>query len=673
MAANTPFKISKESQESLRYYHQLICQQTDKQYNLRQQFRDIDLSYLRTKDLTTEQWQAKLANQLGDSNRIQNITVPIVKPQVSSAVDYQAAVFLTDYPLFGVVSDPQWIDQAIQFQAIIEENSIRGGWAREFLLFFTNCFKYNLAALEVTWERVITAGIETDLTYKGGQEGKPKQVIWQGNVVKNWDMYNTYFDTRCQPYDIPTKGEFVGNTVLMSKTALKTFINSLETKQIENIILALESPCGVTGYGNSDGYGFYIPQLNPDALVDANAQYGVDWIAYAGLRVNGTGANINYKGVYEVTTEYIRLMPSDFDIRAPAPNTPQIWKLIWVNHQVLIYAERQTNAHEKIPVLFGQTDEDGLGYQSKSLAKDAEPFQDVTSALMNSVLASRRRAVTDRVLYDPSRINEAQINNSNPSAKIPVRPSAYGKPVAEAVYQFPFNDNQAGISLQEIQTLVQFANVLNGQNAARQGQFVKGNKTDGQWESTMQNATSKDQRCSLLLEAQVFTPLKEIIKINTLQFQQSGTVFSDSLQRDVAIDPLELRKATLKFKVTDGVTPKEKVISGDTLKVGLQVIGSSPQLAQAYNVGPLFSYLMKTENADLTPFEKKPEQVAYEQAVGNWTALVQLALEKDQDPKSLGPQPTPEQFGYVPAQQDPATQVQQPAPNQSTTQTSGGV
>jgi hypothetical protein len=378
-------------------------------------------------------------------------------------------------------------------------------------------------------------------------------------------------------------------------------------------------------------------------------------MTYAGLSQNrNSGAAINYRGVYEVTTEYVRIMPADFTIKAPAPNTPQVWKLIWVNHQVLIYAERQTNAHEKIPVFFGQSSDD-LGYQSKSLAKDAQPFQDVASALMNSVLAGRRRAATDRVLYDPSRISEAQINNPNPSAKIPVRPSAYGKPVAESVYAFPFQDNQAGIAMQEIQGLVQFANVLNGQNAARQGQFVKGNKTDGQWESTMQNATSKDQRTALLLEAQVFTPMKEVIKLNTLQYQSGGTVYSPSQEKEVAIDPIALRQATLKFKITDGITPKEKVISSDTLKVGMQVLGSSPQLGAAYNLAPMFSYLMKTENANLTPFEKSPAQQAYEQASSQWNQLAQLAIQKGAEFKI--PQPVPQQFGYDPESQNPASQV----------------
>jgi hypothetical protein len=345
-------------------------------------------------------------------------------------------------------------------------------------------------------------------------------------------------------------------------------------------------------------------------------------------------------------------MPIDFGIKAPSPKTPQVWKIIWVNHSIPIYVERQTNAHEKLPVLFAQPYEDGLGYQTKSLAQDAQPFQDVASALMNSVLAGRRRAATDRVLYDPSRISEAHINNPNPAAKIPVRPSAYGKPVGEAVFPFPFRDDQAGIAMQEIQAVVQFGNVLLGQNQARQGQFVKGNKTDGQWDTVMSNATSNDQATALLLETQVFTPLKEILKLNILQFQQPGTYYSPSQQSQVDVDPLALRQAVMNFKVTDGLLPDEKIMSTDTLKVAMQAIASSPTLGGAYNVGPMFSYIMKTENVDLTPFEKSPQQLTYEQAYNNWVMLAQMALQKGTPFQT--PAPLPEQFGYDPATQDPA-------------------
>jgi hypothetical protein len=625
--------------------------------------RKIDLAYLREQDQTTENQRAKIANRYGDANKYQNVTIPIIKPQVKAAVGYQSSVFLTDYPLFGVVADPIYQDAAMQMQAVIEENSIRGGWARELMLFFQDGFKYNLSALEVSWERIAVAQIETDISYKTGIEGKPKQIIWQGNKLKRWDPYNTYFDSRCDPYLIPTEGEFCGHTMLMSRTALKNYIAALDTKIIENVVLAFESPSLLnmaTSGGSSQGaYGssYYLPSLNPDAFLDPITADSIDWMSWIGqgdFSSRKGAQEINYRGLYEVSVEYVRLIPSDLSIRVPAQNTPQVWKLIIINHSVIIYAERQTNAHEKIPVFFGCPAEDGLSYQTKSLAQDAEPFQQVSSALMNSVIASRRRAITDRVLYDPSRVSEAQINSANPSAKIPVRPSAYGKPVSESVYAFPFRDDQAGIAFQEIQAIVQFGNVLNGQNQARQGQFVKGNKTDGQWESTMANATSNDQLTALLYESQVFTPVKEVLKINMLQYQTQGTIYSPSQGKDIQVDPLALRKAVLNFKVTDGLVPKEKVIASDVQQMAMQVIGGSQALAQGYNIAPMFSYLLKTQNVDFSPFEKSQPQIAYEQAANNWSQLAQLAIQKGA-PFNV-PQPTPEQFGYDPNQADPSNQ-----------------
>lgn len=656
MAQTQAFQIPKPAQEGLIQYHRTASTLVERQWNLRERMREIDLAYIREQDWTVENRRAEIANTYGDSNKIQNVTIPVIKPQVRAAVSYQAAVFLQDYPIFGVVADPQFQDAALQMQAVIEENSIRGSWTRELLLFFQDGFKYNLSALEVSWDKVTTAALETDISYRGGAEGKPVNVVWQGNVLKRWDPYNTYFDCRCEPYEIPERGEFCGHTELLSRTALKTFINKLENKIIENIQPAFESP-SLLNVGDTGSFGasYYLPLINPKSLIDPDTIGSFDWLGWVGVtNPNAKGQRINYRGLYEVSTEYVRIIPSDFNLRVPAPNTPQVWKLIIVNHSVVIYAERQTNAHEKIPVFFGCPSEDGLGYQTKSLASDALPFQQVSSALMNSVLASRRRAVTDRVLYDPSRVSEAHINSPNPSAKIPVRPSAYGKPVGESVYAFPFRDDQSGINLQEIQALIQFSNVLNGQNQARQGQFVKGNKTDGQWESTMSNATSSDQITALLYEAQVFTPMKEVLKLNILQYQGAGTIYSPSQQRDLEIDPIALRKAVLNFKITDGLLPSEKVISGEALKIGMQVIGSSATLAQGYNIAPMFSYIMKTENVNFAPFEKSPPQIAFEQASAQWMQLAQLAIQKG-TPFST-PQPLPEQFGYDPNMQNPTAQ-----------------
>lgn len=653
---NTPTRISIKAQLGLIEYSRQAYQMLNQQWNSREQMRQIDLAYIREVDFTKENVRAKLSNRLGDSTKFQNMTVPVVMPAVEAATTYQASVFLSGYPLFGVVADPQFEDEALQLESLISDQAIRGGWSRELMLFFRDGFKYNISALECNWDRTVTATLETDTTFSSTQ-GKPKEVIWEGNCLSRWDMYNTFYDSRVNPAVMHTEGEFIGKTELMSRTRLKQFINGLPDKIIDNISKAFESGIG-TGVNSTGGIeSYYIPQLNPDAILNKNPRASTDWLAWA--NVTGAEFKIAYKNMYEVTTLYARIIPSDFTLIVPSSNTPQVWKFIIVNHSVIIYAERQTNAHGFLPVLMGQPLEDGLGYQTKSLAANVKPTQEFTTALSNSVIAARRRAISDRTLYDPSRIGEAHINSDNPSAKIPVRPAAYGKPVGEAVHAFPFRDDQSGIIMQEIPQYIQMGNMISGQNQAKQGQFVKGNKTLHEYESVMQNANGRDQMIAMMYEAQVFTPLKEILKLNILQYQGGTSLYNRDKSTTVNIDPVALRKAVLNFKVSDGLTPIDKLISADTMQVALQVIGSSPQIGSQYNVAQLFSYLMKTQDAHISPFEKSQEQVAYEQAMQQWQQMVEQVMAQlkgiaPQDIqtllKSLPPQPTPDQYGYVPQQ-----------------------
>lgn len=645
MTPNTPMTLPKNAQEGLLKFYRQCYSLLNQQWNIREQFRQIDLQYIREKDYTEEHARAKLANKYGDSSRFQNLTIPVVKPAVENAVTYQTSVFCTGTPIFSAVASPQYQDEALQMETTIDDQAVRGQWTAELINFFRDGFKYNLSAMEVSWKQEVTAALDTDLTYSKSL-GKPKEIIWEGNSLKRWDLYNTFFDTRVTPELIPAQGEFVGNTKLYTRIALKQLIAALPNKIVQNIIPAFESglASAVGGFSTGGIESYYLPSLNAESLIQKNPRASTDWMAWAGMEAVNSG--IQYKNLYEVTTLYARIMPSDFSLKVPASNTPQVWKFIVVNHQVIIYAERMTNAHGLIPVFFMQPYEDGLSYQTKSLASDVQPFQEIGSALANSMMASRRRAISDRIIYDPSRISEAHINNPNPIARIPVRPSAYGKPVADSVHVFPFRDDQAQFAMQEMQQLQQLTFQLTGQNQARQGQFVKGNKTLHEYSDVMAHANGRDQLVAIMYENRFFTPIKEILKINILQYQGGTELYSRDKQAQVKIDPVALRKAVLNFKISDGLVPADKQIHADELKVALQVIGSSPQIQAGYNIAPLFSYLMKTQGANLTPFEKSPQQLAYEQAMQQWSQLAQLAIEKGTEFKQ--PQPKPQDYGYDP-------------------------
>ena len=654
ITADTPLKLGKKAQEGIVQYLRTARQAQNTIYNMREHFRIIDLAYQREQDLTEEQWRAKLANKYGDATKYQNITVPMVMPQVESAVTYQASVFLTGTPLFGVVAPPDQMESATQMETVIDDQAIRGGWVNEFMLVFRDAFKYNFYAMEVDWVQSTTPSLETDIKFST-KEGRPQQIIWEGNRVKRLDPYNTIYDIRVPPHKLHEDGEYAGYTEIMSRIQLKSFMASLPGKIIDNVVEAFESGLGTTVLSaNSYSAPYYIPTVNPDINVNRNTAYGAgefNWLAWAGI----TGADqsgIQYKNAYQVTTLYARILPVDFGLRVPSSSTPQIWKFIYVNDSVLILAERQTNAHNYLPILCGQGTMDGLSYQTKSLASNVIPLQQLGSAFWNSAIATSRRAIMDRVLYDPSRVSEKHINSANPAAKIPVRPAAYGKPISEAVHAFPFRADNLGDLASLAGQIQVMADKLDRQNPAKRGEFVKGNKLKAEVDQVMANASGGDQMRAMQLEASLFTPLKEILKLNILQYQGPASLLNQKKDELVPINPVQMRKATMAFKVSDGLVPSEKLISDEAMRDGFQTLANMPNLAAGYNLPPLFSYLMEIKGAKLKPFQKPAEQVAYEQAVAQWQQLVMQMMKQNPETQAsqFPPQPTPEQFGFNPQQ-----------------------
>ena len=644
-----PYLPSDKTLKAIIAFYREARSLNDNQWNLRSRFEDIDRLYMREQDYTEAEWKAELHNKSGDPSKFRNIQVPIVMPQVENAVTYQQSVFLTGSPIFGAVATPAHEDAALQLDTIVSEQQLKFNWVPELLKTLRSGFKYNFAPIETSWERQVS--------YSLGATGKAAQekVIYEGNKLTSLCPYNTFLDSRVSPVDIPKEGEFAGYTMRKSRIATKAFIAALPVSINVKDALETATPGGTGSTGEDD---YYTPRINLASIYELDQFAGTDWYQWAGLQ-DKKGAKIAYSNSYEITVLYGRILPSDFSMTGiPAPNTPQVWKFIIVNSQVVIYAERMTNVHQLIPIVCMQPYEDGLGYQTKSLASNLEPFQQVSSALINSTIAARRRAIGDRLVYDPSRISAGLLDSDDPIARIPVRPSAFGTPLDQAVKVLPFRDDQSQHAMQSMGMLEQLANKTSGLNPARQGSFVKGNKTRHEFQETMGYANGRDQTIALTLEGNGFGPIKHLVKTNILQYQGGTELYSAAVEGTVAIDPVALRKASLDFKLSDGLAPSDKLIDGDSLGQALQTLAQSQELAAGYNLAPMFSYLMKSRGANLTPFEKTPEQQAYEQAVGAWQQTVTSIYDKllkaqpeigvDELQKALPPQPTPEQYGYDP-------------------------
>ena len=651
---NIPLVIRKPTHDALAAYVQAKSREMFTSFSLRERFEAVDRVYAREIDWTKENQRARVANKYGDANRLQNITVPVVMPQVQSAVTYQTSVFLTGVPIFGVATAPEYIDAGLMLESIIEDEQVKAGWVRQLMLFLVDGFKYNYSAVEVDWKDKTVASMKTD--FSKPHTADVKETKWSGNFITRLDPYNTFHDPYVSSAEVADYAEYAGYHKMMTRIQFAEFVRSLPSRM--NVTEAYNSAAQASHYGSLTA-SFYKPEINPNSHA-AEGMLGAgetNWAAW--MELAGATSKFEYKSHYLVTTIYARILPREFNIYVPNAGTPQIFKIVLVNNSTVIHVEKLSNAHNKLPILFGVPKDDGMGFEDKSLAENAEPFQSVSTAMMNSMLDARRRAIGDRVAYDPSRVPKHLMDNPS-VARIPVRPSAYGTSVGEAFYQFPFRDDQAGIIMSEVQQILALGNEVNGQNKARQGQFVKGNKTQREFDTVMANANGRDQTTAILLENQVFAPMKEMIKTNILQYHGAAKIFSKSKNLEVAVDPGRMRDAIMEFKISDGLTPTDKLMDADSFTVALQTVASSPQINGKYNVAPLFSYLMKQRGADLSPFEKSAEQLAYEQALESWQMAIAEAMKMTPrpTPEQLPPQPLPEQYGYKPAGLQASQQIQ---------------
>jgi hypothetical protein len=592
-AGNQQPRISVETQEKIVDYVKRCSDIVRTQFNMRFRMQYIDQIYQRELNFSTQQMRYKNANLGGDISKLQDITIPVVMPQVETALDTLRDIFLSSYPIFPVVAKPQMEAAALQMETTIGEQSRRFGWSAELLNAMRDGLKYNLMAVEVDWSKIQTYAITNDASVSIKQ-GSSVQTVYEGNSLRRLDIYNIILDRRVAPYEQHTKAEYVGYTEIISAVELKRRFAELDPTLTFNYKEAINSG-GASFTHAINGSNYFVPQVNPQALLDVTVPGAEDWDAWAGMQQ--PNAPLKYANAYEWTCLYARIIPSIFGMGGSAVNTPQIYKLLVINRKVCVFAQRMTNAHNYLPIVVAQATEAGLGWQDKSLADNAAPFQFAATAVFKSAMESQRRKVYDRIFYDASRINKADIDNASSVARIPVKTEAYQQPITNAFAVVPYRDDGVTNMFNVVTMLTDQADIANGQNRVQRGQFQKGNKTREEFQQTMNNSDSRPRMVAITLEARFFTPIKEIIKTNTLQFQPPTSIYNQKTQAEVKIDPVKLRSISVEFKLADGLMPSNQLMSVDSFQALFNAAGQNPMISQQYDITGAFFYFLKLQGA----------------------------------------------------------------------------
>lgn len=578
----------------------------------------------------------------GDVFANDDVVPPIVISQVDSYVAYLADVFLSGTPMFPVVSSPAKRIWAEQLETLLDDHALIGGYARQLLLFIRDGVKFNYSALEVDWDSIDQFSVAGD--FSSGTGKKMTRVPKSFNRIKRINPRNAFRDTTVAPGDIGEHGDYAGYIERISRMKVKKELNKYTNeKRIYNADKALNS---APSSANLNVYYREDPTIsNYSSIIDKNS--GPDWDAFFDGPAKNGARRGNYGDSYYRIVMYARILPSDFGISAPQPNTPQIWKFVHINDH-LVTAKRIISAYDYLPMLFGQPLEDGLGYQTQSVAESEIPFQDAATTLFNIRFASARRAVSDRALYDESVLASSDVNSRAPAPKIPARLSALSnKKLGDLYHPIPFDPRGTENTIQDAQTIVAFSKELHGINNPRTGQFQKGNKSVKEWDDTMAGSDNRTRLPAIVLEHQVFSPMKSMMVLNIFQYGENAVVVSQRSGVEYKIDLEKLRKEVLSFRVADGYTPKSKMASVEMITLGFQTISNTPALQAQY--GPylpgMFAHLMQLGGVrGLEEYDPRNTE-----AMGG-PAPRGLQEQTLQDP-TVPPQPAPVAPGLDPAQQ----------------------
>jgi hypothetical protein len=292
---------------------------------------------------------------------------------------------------------------------------------------------------------------------------------------------------------------------------------------------------------------------------------------------------------------------------------------------------------------------DGVGGATRSFGHNLESLQRLANKLMEIDIQSSRRAVADRGIYNPHLIDAAQINNRSATAKIPLKVSSPTADVRAAYSSIPYQDSALGMRFQQALNLLGFADQIGGQNQVDQGGFVKGNKTNDQFQQSMQASDARMISLALGLHTSLYFPVKEILKYNIAQFQTSESTYSQALEKQININSDDLRKMLPTFKMADGLLNAARLLNMEGLGIAMQIVPQIPEFQNEFNTPAMvMDILSNGQGVKLERYRYTPEEKQQRQQQQIEQAQAQAQAEAAADPNNQQPQqPQAQQPGFL--------------------------
>jgi hypothetical protein len=551
-------------------------------------FTNIDKDFNAYFELDKDDLQRFQKRMQGKKLQPTKTVLPFTAAHIEDFVTYAMSIIAPDTGMFEAIAERTKQDVAKGFALDLNRSATVFQYYPEYVQFFTNAMKYDLAWMGVDWEEL--RGNKVGSTASGQLQVDEDTKIWSGNMLTCYDVYNFLADPAVPPHQLPVRGEFF---------AIPTIVREFQLRQMEEagLIHGVDRLFSKE-YGHAQFQQEYYkprPRLQGVHITGGQADAN-DWISILSM-----GTSQEAKLGIELVTIHIWVKPKDFNLSLS--EKMEIWRIRMANSKEIMSAERMNNAHGLLPVVAAKPNYSNLEHQAQSYTEMLIPLQVFGNFLLNLHIQASRKKLYGVVVYKQNILPLDSLGDEV-VGYIPCDTSGLQEDLRTAFVSIT-DAPETGSTMGDLANVLDLMQKLLPTDILRQITDLQ-RATQYQAAETKAAGHRKQYKILRVIDAQAFGLLRIMLMYNTFQFREAIEII-DSEGNTVKLNPDEYRNSNLEFAVSDGLKGIDRMSLIETMKEIVTVIIQSQQAIQEIDVVALFSYMtsLAGDKTDLAQFKKK--------------------------------------------------------------------
>ena len=506
------------------------------------------------------------------------VVVPYAFSTIRTIVTYLQAVFLGRRPIFTVTPySGTRLESAEALENLLQFNADYSRIIKPFTQWLYAGEIYGLGVLKNSFE---TQTKETTTQLQDPITGQPfttrtAKIVYQGNTTENVDPFMFFPDPRVPLLDVASQGEFIFSRSFVSRHRLKLSDQYVYLDSIKPLARDLQAT------------------TNLGLRANGRAQYEMD---YGNLESDS-------EAFVQLDEGTIWLDPKELNIPLPlefSSEKPLKFLVTLANNSQVIRFEIFDPDHGEHPYVINEPYAVGSGnFGNMGISDYLGPFQEIISWFLNSHIQNVKGAVNNSFIYDPTMIEEKDLQSDAPNKCIRIKPKAFGTELQAYFKQIDVRDVTSG-HVGDMQNLMRIGDACSAVNENLRGmQDSGGRKTATEVRTTAEAASSRLASHASFISGASVVKLGRQWAMNLQQYLAPDfqAVFLNDQNQEVALTQTDLA-GDFYFKVSDGTLPMDKVALFDIWTQALQFVAGQPILAQTFDLPKLFEFVAKLGGAD---------------------------------------------------------------------------